>query len=81
MSNHTNKQSAEMPVHVANKAAGIRHAGTFKGKSNAVGGGGRFAQLRAQGKSPALAAFIGRQSLGKSKFQALAVKGRARASK
>lgn len=70
-----------MPVHAANKSAGIKRAGKFRGKSNALGGGGRFAQLRAQGKSPALAAYIGRQSLGKSKFQSLAAKGRARASK
>ena len=53
----------------------IKKTGSFHGKSNALGGGGRFAQLVAQGKSPALAAYIGRKSLGKAKFQKLAAAG------
>ncbi len=60
--------------------AKLKHTGTFKGSSNRLGGGGRFKQLVAQGKSPALAAYIGRKSLGKAKFQKLAVKGRERAA-
>ncbi len=51
------------------------------GRSNKLGGGGRFKQLVAQGKSPALAAFIGRKSLGNKKFQKLASMGRKRAMK
>lgn len=63
-----------------NKMA-LKKTGKFQGKSNKLGGGGRFKQLVAQGKSPALAAYIGRKSLGKAKFQKLAVKGRERANK
>lgn len=54
----------------------LKKTGTFQGKSNKLGGGGRFKQLVAQGKSPALAAYIGRKSLGKKKFQSLAAKGK-----
>ncbi len=54
----------------------IKKTGKFEGKSNKLGGGGRFKQLEAQGKSPALVAYIGRKSLGKKKFQSLAAKGR-----
>lgn len=60
-------------------------SGTYKGKSNKLGGGGRFAQLEdklsAKGiKNPsALAAWIGRKQLGKAKFQKLAAKGLKRA--
>ncbi len=59
----------------------IKKTGKFQGKSNKLGGGGRFKQMVAQGKSPALAAYIGRKSLGKAKFQKLAAAGRKRASK
>lgn len=58
----------------------LKHTGKTGGKSNKLGGGGRFQQLVNQGKSPALAAYIGRKSLGKAKFQKLAVKGRERAA-
>lgn len=58
----------------------LKHTGTFEGKSNKLGGGGRFKQLVAQGKSPALAAYIGRKSLGTKKFQSLAAKGKKRAN-
>ena len=54
----------------------IKTKGTFEGKSNKLGGGGRFAQLVSQGKSPALAAFIGRKKYGDKKFQQLAALGR-----
>ena len=53
----------------------------------ALGGGGRFEKLTHElsGKGAhdpkALAAWIGRKSLGKAKFQGLAAKGRARAAK
>lgn len=57
----------------------IKKTGKFEGKSNKSGGGGRFKQMVAQGKSPALAAFIGRKALGKAKFNSLAEKGKERA--
>lgn len=54
----------------------VKKTGKFQGKSNKLGGGGRFKQLEAQGKSPALAAFIGRKKYGKKKFQSLSKKGK-----
>ena len=59
------------------------------GKSMRLGGGGRFAALKAKieksGKSPesagAIAATIGRKMYGKKKMAAWAAKGRARAAK
>ena len=65
--------------------SGIKKTGKFQGKSNRLGGGGRFAQVKAAvtGKkgvyNPAgLAAYIGRKSLGKKKFQSLAARGKKR---
>lgn len=58
----------------------IRTTGTFRGKSNRLGGGGRFKQLVAQGKSPALAAFIGRRRYGSRAMSAMAAAGRRRAA-
>jgi hypothetical protein len=46
----------------------------------APGGGGRFAAMVASGKSPALAAYVGRRAYGKGRFQKMAAAGRARAS-
>lgn len=86
MSKHSNAQSGKMPRHTANKSTGIKRTGKFHGKSNSLGGGGRFAQVEARAaasgaKNPgAVAAMVGRRSLGKAKFQALAAKGRKRAS-
>lgn len=54
----------------------IKKTGTFQGKSNKLGGGGRFKQLVAQGKSPALAAFIGRKKYGAEKMAKLSAKGK-----
>jgi hypothetical protein len=48
------------------------------GKSMKVGGGGRFAAMVASGKSPALAAYIGRKKYGKGKFQKMAKVGKNR---
>ena len=55
------------------------------GKSNRLGGGGRFAKLKKKlGKrkgvknAGALAAYIGRKKYGKKKFQSLARKGKRR---
>lgn len=53
----------------------LKKTGTTKGQSNKLGGGGRFQQLRDRGISAGLAAYIGRKSLGKEKFQKLAAKG------
>ena len=58
------------------KHEALKHSGKFEGKSNKLGGGGRFKQLEAQGKSPALAAWIGRKDLGAKKFNSLASKAR-----
>lgn len=57
----------------------LKKTGTFGGKSNKLGGGGRFKQLEAQGKSPALAAYIGRKKYGSKKMGQLSAKGRKKA--
>lgn len=54
----------------------IKTTGKFEGKSNKLGGGGRFKQMVAQGKSPALAAFIGRKKYGAVKMAKMAAKGK-----
>ena len=54
----------------------LKKTGTTKGKSNKLGGGGRFQQLLDQGKSPALAADIGRKKYGAKKMGSMAAKGR-----
>lgn len=46
-----------------------------------LGSGGRFAALVASGKSPALAAFIGRKKWGGKRMAKLAAGGRKRAQK
>jgi hypothetical protein len=55
----------------------IKKTGSFQGKPNKLGGGGRFAQLEAQGKSPALAAYIGQKVYGKKKMAKMAAKGKS----
>lgn len=59
----------------------IKKTGTFQGKSNSLGGGGRFAQMTASSKSPALAAFIGRKLYGKKKMASMSAKGKKPAKK
>lgn len=59
---------------------------TYKGKSMAPGGGGRFAKMKdkLKGKvsSPAaVAASIGQKKYGKKKFQKMAAQGKKRASR
>lgn len=69
------------------KTQGQGMANTYKGKSLAPGGGGRFQRLKdslmAKGKSAdsagAIAAAVGRAKYGASKFASMAAKGRARA--
>lgn len=46
-----------------------------------LGSGGRFAALVASGKSPALAAYIGRRRYGASKMARLAAAGRKAAQR
>ena len=53
-----------------------KKSGSFQGKSNKLGGGGRFAQMEASGASPALAAFVGRKLYGKKKMAKMAAKGK-----
>lgn len=62
----------------------LKTKGTYKGKSNKVGGGGRFAQMKDKLKGKvsnpgAVAAAIGRKKYGKAKFQKMAAKGKKRA--
>lgn len=45
-----------------------KKTGSFQGKPNTLGGGGRFAQMEAKGVSPALAATVGRKLYGKKKM-------------
>lgn len=59
----------------------LKHTGKTKGKSNKLGGGGRFQQLEDKGDSPALAAYIGDKKYGKKKMTSLAVRGRERKDK
>jgi hypothetical protein len=58
------------------KTSTTKKTGSFHGKSNKLGGGGRFAQMEAKGISPALAATIGRKLYGKKKMSKMAAKGR-----
>jgi hypothetical protein len=65
----------------------IKKTGTFKGKSNKLGGGGRFAQVVAAAKKggaknpQAVAAMMGRKKYGASKMAKMAAAGRVRAGK
>jgi len=56
-------------------------AKSFKGKSMKPGGGGRFAKMVASGKSPALAAYIGRKKYGAKKMASFSAQGKKRAGK
>lgn len=65
----------------------IKKTGTYKGKSNALGGGGRFKQVMDAAKASgaanpaAVAAAAGRKSLGKAKMAKLAAAGKKRKKK
>lgn len=60
---------------------GIKTTGSFHGKSNALGGGGRFAQLAAKAgggaKGAAIAAAVGRAKYGAAKMGRMAAAGRS----
>lgn len=66
----------------------IKKSGSYKGKSNKLGGGGRFAQtvdaiMKSKPKggvkeAKAIAAIQGRKKYGSAKFASMAAKGRKR---
>jgi len=64
----------------------LKKTGTYKGKSNRVGGGGRFKQvvdaIERKGvsakRAKAIAAAAGRKKYGKTRFQRLAAQGKKR---
>lgn len=64
----------------------LKKTGKYKGKSNRVGGGGRFAQvvdaIERKGvsakRAKAIAAAAGRKKYGKARFQKMAATGRKR---
>lgn len=64
----------------------IKTTGKYKGKSNKLGGGGRFAQVKAKAAASgatnpaAVAAAIGRKKYGAKKMAQLSAKGRARSA-
>ena len=68
-----------------NSAFKIKTTGAYKGKSNKLGGGGRFAQVAAKAgggaKGAAIAAAMGRRKYGAAKMASMAAAGRRRASK
>ncbi len=61
--------------------ATVKKTGKTDGKSNKLGGGGRFQQMLNKGVSPALAAYIGRKVHGKGRMASMAAKGKAAAKK
>lgn len=65
--------------------AKIKTTGTTNGKSNKLGGGGRFAQVAAAAgggkKGAAIAAAIGRKKYGTKKMAQMSAAGRKRANK
>jgi len=57
----------------------IKKTGTFHGKSNKFGGGGRAAQMKAKGMSGALIGWIGRKNHGAKAMAKASAAGRKRA--
>lgn len=53
-----------------------KKTGSTDGKSNSLGGGGRFQQMVNSGRSPALAAYIGRKVYGKKKMTKMSSVGK-----
>lgn len=56
----------------------IKKKGKTDGKSNKLGGGGRFKQMEHEGMSDALISWIGRKRHGKGKMAAWSKKGHER---
>lgn len=58
----------------------IKTTGSYKGKSNKLGGGGRFAQLAAKAgggkKGAAIAAAVGRKKYGAARMAKMAAAGK-----
>lgn len=67
------------------KKGAVKKTGTFKGKPNKLGGGGRFAQIAAKAgggkKGAAIAAAAGMKKYGKAKMKKMAVAGKKKAPK
>ena len=63
----------------------FKTTGKFKGKSNKLGGGGRFAQIAAKAgggaKGAAISAAAGRAKYGNKKMTQMATAGKKRAAK
>lgn len=59
-----------------NMALNTKKTGSYKGQSNAPGGGGRFKQMTDNGVSPALASYIGRKKFGAGNMAKMAVAGK-----
>lgn len=57
----------------------IKKTGSTDGKSNKLGGGGRFKQMEHEGMSDKLIAWIGRRRHGAKKMAGMAAKGKERA--
>lgn len=57
----------------------VKKTGKTDGKSNRLGGGGRFKQMEKQGKSDKLIAWIGDRRHGKKEMGKMAAAGRKRA--
>lgn len=53
-----------------------KKTGTTNGKSNALGGGGRFQQLTNKGVSPGLASWIGKKKYSAGRMAAMAAAGK-----
>lgn len=71
---YAGKKAGMMPS--TQKSEPIKKTGSTDGKPNSLGGGGRFQQMEDQGKSPALAAFIGRKMYGKKKMGKMSAAGK-----
>lgn len=59
------------------KTGTTQKTGSYKGQSNAVGGGGRFKQMTDSGVSPGLAAYIGSKKYGASRMSKMAAAGKS----
>lgn len=73
------KATGVYKLHKGEKVVPVKK-GTFKGKSNKLGGGGRFAQIAAKAgggkKGAAIAASVGMKKYGKAKMTKMAAKGK-----
>jgi hypothetical protein len=63
------------------KAPKVKKTGTYKGKSNKLGGGGRFKQMVDMGIPAGVVAEMGRKKYGKMRMAKWSAMGRKRAKK